>query len=205
MSIVSPHLIHILSIIWHISLSNGWHWSLIESPPFTILSPSPPTSSSILWSASVISGRWANAARTKSRTFSKCFWKRMAVSIRVRFCTSISTRSVSRAWCGRNSFSKWCMCTNNKLKSSIFSMRFGLSGYLISKSIKSKKFANNEWFNFFNSLRRSKCCGIRRRIPWLSSERIISSLLKVLPNIWYVSKMGGGGFGARFFRIFSSV
>jgi hypothetical protein len=81
------------------------------------------------------------------------------VSIRWRFCSSNITRKVSLAWCGRYSLSKWWMCTKRSVKSSIFSVRFGDSGDETRMSMRSRKFTSTEWFNFFNSFFRSKCCG----------------------------------------------
>ena len=71
----------------------------------------------------------------------------------VRFlrCTISITRSVSRAWCGRNSLMRWCMWMNSRFMSSIFSSLFGDSGHFIRISIRSRKFTNTEWFNFLSS------------------------------------------------------
>lgn len=103
-----------------------------------------------------------------------------AVSFRCLFCNSSMTRSVSLAWCGRYSFNKWWIWTNNKVKSSIFSVRRGDSGILIRISIRSKKLTSKEWLSFFNSFFRSKCCGYRRRICWLSRGlMIVSSFAKL--------------------------
>lgn len=81
-------------------------------------------------------------------------------------CISIMTLSVSRAWCGLNSFKRWWIWMNNKLRSSTFSALLGESGDWTNKSIRSKKFTRSEWFNFLNSRLRSKCWGYSRLIPW---------------------------------------
>lgn len=82
-----------------------------------------------------------------------------------------------------NAFIEWNY--TNKLLT--FSGRLGLSGNLMSKSRRSKKFTYNEWFNFFNSFLLSKWIGINLLMPWLSNVLIISSLLYVVPNMEYVS------------------
>lgn len=102
----------------------------------------------------------------KRLTLSKCFWKRTAVSMRCRLCISIITRSVSRAWCGRNSLSRWWMWINSKLKSSTFSARFGESGHRTRRSRRSRKLTSSEWFSFRSSRRLSKCWGYSLLMPW---------------------------------------
>lgn len=84
-------------------------------------------------------------------TLSRCFSKRWAVSILCRRCSSSMTRSVSRAWCGRNSLTRWWMWMNNRLRSSTLAVRWGESGHRTSRSSKSRKLTNSEWFSLRNS------------------------------------------------------
>ena len=95
---------------------------------------------------------WKQAC-SLSRTCSRCLRKRSAVSSRCRFCTSIITRSVSRAWCGRNSLMRWWIWMKRRVRSSIFSVRFAESGSLINMSRRSRKLMTIEWLSFLSSRR----------------------------------------------------
>lgn len=180
-------MVFIVSMKWHINLSLGTHLSALGSSAFFFSSWSILDVSTISLVSSSVSGKLSNVCcrisltcdvkiicehyqnekcTQKFFTLSICFCSLIVVSFLCLRCKSNMTRTVSRAWWGRNSFNKWCMCIKSRLMSSTFSARLGESGHWINRSSKSRKLTNNEWLSFRNSRRLSKCWGYRRLKPW---------------------------------------